>query len=162
MVSSADFDCTICWRGFPVSGQGLLTVPRDGVEFPRFMKVRVHCDADWKARVGAPSETRGSSGGGVGRPTRSGAFEDDFAVAGGWQARADAEQCVDSRSGVAAAGPQRPPATRLEYLRSFGLFGLWQLWQSSGPGGRVHFMIAEKSSDVKVKRVSRLAESKSR
>ena len=30
----------------------------------------------------------------------------------------------------------------LEYLRSFGLFGLWQLWQSSGPGGRVHFMIA--------------------
>ena len=30
------------------------------------------------------------------------------------------------------------------------------------PGGRVHFMIAEKSSDVKVKRVSRLAESKSR
>ena len=50
----------------------------------------------------------------------------------------------------------------VEYLRSFGLFGLWQLWQSSGPGGRVHFMIAEKSSDVKVKRVSRLAESKSR
>ena len=50
----------------------------------------------------------------------------------------------------------------LEYLRSFGLFGLWQLWQSSGPGGRVHFMIAEKSSDVKVKRVSRLAESKAR
>ena len=50
----------------------------------------------------------------------------------------------------------------LEYLRSFGLFGLWQLWQSSGPGGRVHFMIAEKSSDVKVQRVSRLAESKSR
>ena len=48
----------------------------------------------------------------------------------------------------------------LEYLRSFGLFGLWQLWQSSGPGGRVHFMIAEKSSDVKVQRVSRLAESK--
>ena len=28
--------------------------------------------------------------------------------------------------------------------------------------GRVHFMIAEKSSDVKVKRVSRLAESKAR
>ena len=51
---------------------------------------------------------------------------------------------------------------RLEYLRSFGLFGLWQLWQSSGPGGRVHFMIAEKSSDVKVKRVSRLTESKAR
>ena len=50
----------------------------------------------------------------------------------------------------------------LEYLRSFGLFGLWQLWQSSGPGGRVHFMIAEKSSDVKVKRVSRLAKSKAR
>ena len=50
----------------------------------------------------------------------------------------------------------------LEYLRSFGLFGLWQLWQSSGPGGRVHFMIAEKSSDVKVKRVSRLTESKAR
>ncbi len=50
----------------------------------------------------------------------------------------------------------------LEYLRSFGLFGLWQLWQSSGPGGRVHFMIAEKSSDVKVQRVSGLAESKSR
>ena len=50
----------------------------------------------------------------------------------------------------------------LEYLRSFGLFGLWQLWQSSGPGGRVHFMIAEKSSDVKVQRVSRLAESKTR
>ncbi len=50
----------------------------------------------------------------------------------------------------------------VEYLRSFGLFGLWQLWQSSGPGGRVHFMIAEKSSDVKVQRVSRLAESKSR
>ena len=50
----------------------------------------------------------------------------------------------------------------VECLRSFGLFGLWQLWQSSGPGGRVHFMIAEKSSDVKVKRVSRLAESKSR
>ena len=50
----------------------------------------------------------------------------------------------------------------MEYLRSFGLFGLWQLWQSSGPGGRAHFMIAEKSSDVKVKRVSRLAESKSR
>ena len=36
----------------------------------------------------------------------------------------------------------------VEYLRSFGLFGLWQLWQSSGPGGRVQFMIAEKSSDV--------------
>ena len=55
-------------------------------------------------------------------------------------------------------------ATRriVEYLRSFGLFGLWQLWQSSGPGGRVHFMIAEKSSDVKVKRVSRLTESKAR
>ena len=51
---------------------------------------------------------------------------------------------------------------KLEYLRSFGLFGLWQLWQSSGPGGRVHFMIAEKSSDVKVQRVSRLAESKTR
>ncbi len=50
----------------------------------------------------------------------------------------------------------------VEYLRSFGLFGLWQLWQSSGPGGRVHFMIAEKSSDVKVQRVSGLAESKSR
>ena len=50
----------------------------------------------------------------------------------------------------------------MEYLRSFGLFGLWQLWQSSGPGGRVHFMIAEKSSDVKVKRVSRLAKSKAR
>ena len=31
-----------------------------------------------------------------------------------------------------------------------------------GPGGRVHFMIAEKSSDVKVKRVSRLTESKAR
>ena len=29
---------------------------------------------------------------------------------------------------------------------------LCNLWQSSGPGGRVHFMIAEKSSDVKVKR----------
>ncbi len=50
----------------------------------------------------------------------------------------------------------------MEYLRSFGLFRLWQLWQSSGPGGRVHFMIAEKSSHVKVKRVSGLAESKSR
>ncbi len=48
----------------------------------------------------------------------------------------------------------------MEYLRSFGLFGLWQLWQSSGPGGRVHFMIAEKSSHVKVKRLSGLAESK--
>ena len=55
-----------------------------------------------------------------------------------------------------------PPRPDLEYLRSFGLFGLWQLWQSSGPGGRVHFMIAEKSSDVKVKRVSRLTESKAR
>ena len=30
------------------------------------------------------------------------------------------------------------------------------------PGGRVHFMIAKKSSDVKVKRVSRLTESKAR
>ena len=67
-------------------------------------------------------------------------------------------------------GRKTPAGTRvrrflckaLEYLRSFGLFGLWQLWQSSGPGGRVHFMIAEKSSDVKVQRVSRLAESKTR
>ena len=57
---------------------------------------------------------------------------------------------------------QRPVVRKLEYLRSFGLFELWQLWQSSGPGGRVHFMIAEKSSDVKVKRVSRLTESKAR
>ena len=48
-------------------------------------------------------------------------------------------------------------AGAMEYLRSFGLFRLWQLWQSSGPGGRVHFMIAEKSSHVKVKRVSGLA-----
>ena len=58
--------------------------------------------------------------------------------------------------------PPEPSTGPVEYLRSFGLFGLWQLWQSSGPEGRVHFMIAEKSSDVKVKRVSRLAESKSR
>ncbi len=42
---------------------------------------------------------------------------------------------------------------RVEYLRSFGLFGLWQLWQSSGPGDQVYFMIAEKSSHVKVKRL---------
>ena len=65
--------------------------------------------------------------------------------------------------GVAlAVGREHQPEDELEYLRSFGLFGLWQLWQSSGPGGRVHFMIAEKSSDVKVQRVSRLTESKAR
>ena len=51
--------------------------------------------------------------------------------------------------------PLRINSDAVEYLRSFVLFGLWQLWQSSGPGGRVHFMIAEKSSDVKVKRVPR-------
>ena len=62
----------------------------------------------------------------------------------------------------AAGGDIAGECPGLEYLRSFGLFGLWQLWQSSGPGGRVHFMIAEKSSDVKVQRVSGLAESKSR
>ncbi len=69
-------------------------------------------------------------------------------------------QAVDQRIGLT----RRLAAcfVDLEYLRSFGLFGLWQLWQSSGPGGRVHFMIAEKSSDVKVQRVSGLAESKSR
>ena len=69
---------------------------------------------------------------------------------------------VTCRAFITAIGLFIPGATKLEYLRSFGLFGLWQLWQSSGPGGRVHFMIAEKSSDVKVQRVSRLAESKTR
>ncbi len=63
---------------------------------------------------------------------------------------------------MVAGADNKLPFGNLEYLRSFGLFGLWQLWQSSGPGGRVHFMIAEKSSDVKVKRVSRLAKSKAR
>ena len=43
-------------------------------------------------------------------------------------------------------------AVDLEYLRSFGLFGLWQLWQSSGPGDRVHFMIAAKISTSHVER----------
>ena len=71
------------------------------------------------------------------------------------------DERANDRAAEAGEAPlgraQDPRAAGLECLRSFGLFGLWQLWQSSGPGGRVHFMIAEKSSDVKVQRVSRPA-----
>ena len=112
----------------------------------------------------------------VGRPdaSRHGAAVSTSST--GWRA-----MCVHRSLARGGCGPLRTPAARaeigrpvvyqaapaleevtVEYLRSFGLFGLWQLWQSSGPGGRVHFMIAEKSSDVKVKRVSRLTESKAR
>ncbi len=77
-----------------------------------------------------------------------------------WCAKGKAGRAVEL--GVPVSVVESEHQFILEYLRSFGLFGLWQLWQSSGPGGRVHFMIAEKSSDVKVQRVSGLAESKSR
>ena len=104
------------------------------------MKVRLRCGEGGKVRVRQLSERGGSAGEGVGRPPRSGALEDEFAVAGGWGARADAVQRVDSRCGVAAAGPQRPEPARRACRRKVAVGLLVRVWwqRHTGAGRELH------------------------
>ena len=92
--------------GFLRSGRDFRTVPGDVRGLSGLGKLTLGAVRQaGRLILRPPIEADRGAGGGIGRPPWSGALFDDVAVAGRSQARADAEQGVESRCSMAAAVP---------------------------------------------------------